>query len=110
MVGMYGAAVIAECILWAATAVGVYVDMVSAVFHWRWVRDGLGPSGVPVVALFFYEVRAFVRPLDWVNHVHRPWWMIGLAATMGLLFHLVLQHGVSRYARHVRSVNRRKGV
>ena len=55
MTGLQYAAAIAEWVLWAAAAVGVYLDIVSAVFYWRRIRDGRGPSGVPVVALVFYE-------------------------------------------------------
>jgi hypothetical protein len=91
-----------ECLLWLAAGLGLYLDAVSAKLYWRRIRDGVGPSGVPVVALLFYELRALVHPLDCFDHVYRPTWLIALWVGTALLLHVTLQYGVPFYAWHSR--------
>jgi hypothetical protein len=95
---LYITAVALECLLWAAATLGLYLDVVSVKLYWRRIRNGVGPSGVPLVALAFYELRAFLRPLDYFRHVHSSKPSLILAAATGLLVHLIFQYGVPSYA------------
>src|SRR5580692_8988762 len=52
---------------------------------------GRGPSPIPIVALFFYMIRIFLRPWDRMHEVDRSWTFVGLAVLLAVLIHVTLQ-------------------
>jgi hypothetical protein len=82
--------------LWCGLVFGLAVDLFSCRAHIRRRIRGRGPTGIPFVGLMLVLLPIFVRPLDMVSRVHRPWWLLLIAAGAALAFHLSCQIVVPR--------------
>jgi hypothetical protein len=78
-------------LLWVGVVAGLGVDFLSCRLAIRRRQLGRGPSPIPIVALFFYMIRIFLRPWDRMHEVDRSWTFVGLAVLLAVLIHVTLQ-------------------
>jgi hypothetical protein len=84
----FGFLVAIEVSLWAVATLGVAIDVGYVWVVMRADPHKRPPSGVPVVGLFAYLLRIYVRPWDWASGRHRGWIVLLVMSAIAVVFHL----------------------